>query len=128
MAKLGGRHLLLSMTQNFVLGVSSHAQNSAINSLDISVDDGRFEGVQVDQPPGGSHGNVTPLLPGERLRALLALEAVGDAAVGHELVDETRVSVESLREAEYKKISSTSYIDAHKTQRGNVLGCINPPF
>ena len=103
MAKLGGRHLLLSMTQNFVLGVSSHAQNSAINSLDISVDDGRFEGVQVHQTPRRPHRDVAPLLPGERLGASLALEAVGDAAVGHVLIHETRVGLEGLGEAEREK-------------------------
>ena len=71
--------------------------------LDVAVDDGRFEGVQVHQTPRRPHRDVAPLLPGERLGASLALEAVGDAAVGHVLIHETRVGLEGLGEAEREK-------------------------
>ena len=70
-----------------------------IDSLDVAVDDGGLEGVEVDEAPGGAHSDVAPLLPGERLRPLLALEPVRHAPVGHELVHQTRVGLEGLGKA-----------------------------
>ena len=70
-----------------------------IDSLDVAVDDGGLEGVEVDEAPGGAHGDVAPLLPGERLRPLLALEPVRHAPVGHELVHQARVGLQRLGEA-----------------------------
>ena len=80
-----------------------------IDSLDVAVDDGRLEGVQVHQPPRGPHRDVAPLPPGERLRARLALEAVRDATVRHVLVHEAGDILRSggLRVGETENILST---------------------
>ena len=79
-----------------------------IDSLDVAVDDGGLEGVEVDEAPGGAHGDVAPLPPGERLRPLLALEPVRHAPVGHELVHQARVGLQRLGEAA-KNVSVSAY-------------------
>uniref|UniRef100_A0A0D9V4B8 Serine aminopeptidase S33 domain-containing protein n=1 Tax=Leersia perrieri TaxID=77586 RepID=A0A0D9V4B8_9ORYZ len=63
-----------------------------VGCLDVAVYDGRLDGVEVGERGGGFHGDAEAERPreGALLRAV-AVQVVGDRAVGHELVHQEQL-------------------------------------
>lgn len=60
-----------------------------VGSFDVTVDDGRLDGVEIGESSGGLNGDVEADRPGKRGAVVeVTVEVVGDGAVGNELVDE----------------------------------------
>lgn len=72
--------------------------NESVSHLDVEVDD--LVRMEVGEPLGRAESYVNPGHPGERRRAVAALEPVGHGPVRHVRVDQARVVAEIRIEAD----------------------------